>query len=90
MYKGFTGGVLALSAEHVHLINGFSNHYFGWGGEDDDVYNRSVYVNSCHWVNTFNNNHDLLKPFLFFIMFIAVLLDPLTVGAAYIRVFIFY
>ncbi|KAI0216016.1 Beta-1,4-N-acetylgalactosaminyltransferase bre-4, partial [Lamellibrachia satsuma] len=40
--KYFTlfGGVGAFRTEHFRLINGFSNKFFGWGGEDDDLYHR--------------------------------------------------
>ncbi|KAK8775831.1 hypothetical protein V5799_030829 [Amblyomma americanum] len=31
------GGVSALSKEHMLLVNGYSNLYWGWGGEDDDI-----------------------------------------------------
>ncbi len=31
------GGVSALSAAHMQLLNGFSNQFWGWGGEDDDM-----------------------------------------------------
>ena len=39
-YNGIFGGVSALSKEHMEKVNGFSNKYFGWGGEDDDMYQR--------------------------------------------------
>lgn len=29
-----------MSREHFHLVNGFSNVFWGWGGEDDDMANR--------------------------------------------------
>ena len=34
------GGVTAITKDHFLLVNGFSNAFFGWGGEDDDIYNR--------------------------------------------------
>ncbi|CAN7938793.1 unnamed protein product [Ixodes hexagonus] len=36
----FFGGVSALSKKHFKLVNGFSNKYWGWGCEDDDLYRR--------------------------------------------------
>ncbi|XP_039251674.2 beta-1,4-galactosyltransferase 2-like [Styela clava] len=39
-YSSIFGGVTLLSKEHMEAINGFSNEFWGWGGEDDDVYNR--------------------------------------------------
>jgi hypothetical protein len=32
-YRFLTGGVLALRPSHYQIINGYSNEYFGWGGE---------------------------------------------------------
>ncbi|GBP36326.1 Beta-1,4-N-acetylgalactosaminyltransferase bre-4 [Eumeta japonica] len=36
-YSNLVGGVCALQSEHYKRINGFSNRYIGWGGEDDDL-----------------------------------------------------
>jgi len=36
-YKDIFGGVSALSKEHFKQVNGFSNQFWGWGGEDDDM-----------------------------------------------------
>ncbi|XP_062841573.1 beta-1,4-galactosyltransferase 3 [Trichomycterus rosablanca] len=36
-YKGYFGGVSALSPLHYLKMNGFPNNYWGWGGEDDDI-----------------------------------------------------
>jgi hypothetical protein len=39
-YAQIFGGVSAISTEQFRNINGFSNIFFGWGGEDDDMYRR--------------------------------------------------
>ncbi|XP_051715645.1 beta-1,4-galactosyltransferase 1 isoform X2 [Ctenopharyngodon idella] len=39
-YTQYFGGVSSLSKEQFLKINGFPNNYWGWGGEDDDIYNR--------------------------------------------------
>ncbi|XP_041354136.1 beta-1,4-N-acetylgalactosaminyltransferase bre-4-like isoform X2 [Gigantopelta aegis] len=40
LYSTIFGGAIALSREHFIKVNGFSNKYFGWGGEDDDMFKR--------------------------------------------------
>ncbi|XP_071024766.1 beta-1,4-galactosyltransferase 1-like isoform X1 [Oncorhynchus clarkii lewisi] len=39
-YNQYFGGVSSLSKEQIMKINGFPNNYWGWGGEDDDIFNR--------------------------------------------------
>eukprot|EP00980_Cylindrotheca_fusiformis_P022448 scaffold9308_cov115-Cylindrotheca_fusiformis.AAC.11 len=39
-YKQYTGGVVNMHLKHWRAINGFSNDYISWGGEDDDLYLR--------------------------------------------------
>ncbi|KAG0433020.1 hypothetical protein HPB47_020295 [Ixodes persulcatus] len=36
-YQMLVGGVFAIKREHFLKVNGFSNLYWGWGGEDDDM-----------------------------------------------------
>ncbi|CAK1546889.1 unnamed protein product [Leptosia nina] len=35
-YKTLTGGVLSIRTDQYTKINGFSNKFLGWGGEDDE------------------------------------------------------
>mmetsp|Transcript_53482 Transcript_53482/g.114370 ORF Transcript_53482/g.114370 Transcript_53482/m.114370 type:complete len:940 (-) Transcript_53482:416-3235(-) len=51
-YPVNVGGVVSLNPTHWKQINGFSNDYEGWGGEDDDLYLRlkqnSLLKGGCH------------------------------------------
>ncbi|XP_046405910.1 beta-1,4-N-acetylgalactosaminyltransferase bre-4-like [Ischnura elegans] len=42
-YKDLFGGAVAILKRQFEEINGFSNAFFGWGGEDDDFKNRISY-----------------------------------------------
>lgn len=44
-YEGYFGGVTMFSRKSFCKINGYSNEYWGWGAEDDDVLYR------CHLAN---------------------------------------
>ncbi|KAK6165277.1 hypothetical protein SNE40_022231 [Patella caerulea] len=37
MYYNIVGGVIAINRENYQRINGYSNFYWGWGNEDDDL-----------------------------------------------------
>jgi predicted glycosyltransferase involved in capsule biosynthesis len=41
-YEGYFGGVTMFSIESFKRVNGYSNEYWGWGAEDDDMLYR------CH------------------------------------------
>ncbi|NXQ47627.1 B4GT5 galactosyltransferase, partial [Catharus fuscescens] len=43
-YNEFFGGVSGLTVEQFQKINGFPNAFWGWGGEDDDLWNRVQYA----------------------------------------------
>ncbi|XP_075870179.1 beta-1,4-galactosyltransferase 3 isoform X1 [Nelusetta ayraudi] len=36
-YSQYFGGVSAVTPDQYMKMNGFPNHYWGWGGEDDDI-----------------------------------------------------
>ncbi|XP_044740350.1 beta-1,4-N-acetylgalactosaminyltransferase bre-4 [Chrysoperla carnea] len=44
-YQTLFGGVCALTRDQFISVNGFSNMFWGWGGEDDDMSNRVIYHN---------------------------------------------
>lgn len=61
-YKTYFGGVIGFVPSVYKKINGFSNSFWGWGGEDDDIYNRVVntgfnvfssasgrFLSTCHY-----------------------------------------
>ena len=39
-YKDIFGGVTLFDKLHFEKVNGYSNEYWGWGGEDDDMKKR--------------------------------------------------
>uniref|UniRef100_A0A915J7Z9 Galactosyltransferase C-terminal domain-containing protein n=1 Tax=Romanomermis culicivorax TaxID=13658 RepID=A0A915J7Z9_ROMCU len=39
-YATIFGGITALTVGQFEKLNGFSNDYWGWGGEDDDMASR--------------------------------------------------
>lgn len=44
--SSFAGGVLVLQRAHFEAVNGFSNEYWGWGEEDNDLFLR---LRWCGW-----------------------------------------
>ena len=47
MFKTLIGGALLLQCDEFERVNGFSNQFYKWGGEDDDMFNRYHMVNCC-------------------------------------------
>ncbi|KAF7267943.1 hypothetical protein GWI33_018887 [Rhynchophorus ferrugineus] len=39
-YLTLFGGAISILTSHFKKVNGMSNLFFGWGGEDDNFYNR--------------------------------------------------
>jgi predicted glycosyltransferase involved in capsule biosynthesis len=46
-YEFLIGGVLLLTIDMYKKVNGFSNSYWGWGGEDDDLSLRLIERQMC-------------------------------------------
>jgi len=40
-YKNYFGGVVSFTKSQYKKINGFPNNFWGWGGEDDELYLRT-------------------------------------------------
>lgn len=43
-YSSYTGGNMLLSLQQFLLLNGFSNRFWGWGGEDDEFGGRIHHI----------------------------------------------
>ncbi|KAL5103223.1 Beta-14-galactosyltransferase 5 [Taenia crassiceps] len=43
-YLNLIGGILALPLQHFLRVNGFSNMFWGWGAEDDDMFERLSFL----------------------------------------------
>ncbi|XP_075745827.1 beta-1,4-N-acetylgalactosaminyltransferase bre-4-like isoform X2 [Rhipicephalus microplus] len=48
-YKQFFGGVSAVNKEQMLRVNGYSNKYWGWGAEDDDMSHSTDLHFPCPW-----------------------------------------
>lgn len=41
-FNEYSGGVTSVSVKHYIQVNGFPNVFWGWGGEDDDLFRRYI------------------------------------------------
>ncbi|XP_078315461.1 beta-1,4-galactosyltransferase 2-like isoform X2 [Crassostrea virginica] len=44
-YRGLLGGIVAMTEKQMTALNGYSNMFFVWGGEDDNLYDRFMETN---------------------------------------------
>ena len=54
-YQNSAGGVVSMHLRHWERINGFSNDFEGWGGEDDDLFER------IRWNNLLDNTTKTIR-----------------------------
>jgi predicted glycosyltransferase involved in capsule biosynthesis len=69
-YEGYYGGVNLFNIKDFVATNGYSNNFWGWGGEDDDLLNRVLktgyrltrrtgyYKSLEHISGSIKNKHD--------------------------------
>lgn len=55
------GGIISFNNESFEKINGFPTKFYGWGGEDDAVYNRLINNNISIYVLPNNNNFTITE-----------------------------
>jgi hypothetical protein len=63
-FEQYFGGVTIFSMEDFEKINGYSNKYWGWGFEDDDLLLRCEKKNIGivpHYIKNTKNHHKALK-----------------------------
>ncbi|KAJ1421893.1 nucleotide-diphospho-sugar transferase [Ochromonadaceae sp. CCMP2298] len=57
----YFGGVVSFSDDMFSSINGFPNNFWGWGGEDDEMYNRTLRVGLTPTAPTAGSMRDMEK-----------------------------
>lgn len=62
MRGSYFGGTSSLCKDHMTLINGFSNRYWGWGKEDDDLLLRCLLKGLVPHEDTTSSFLDLDTP----------------------------
>ncbi|KAF8364047.1 hypothetical protein PRIPAC_90970 [Pristionchus pacificus] len=61
-YKEIVGGALAISMADYRTVNGYSNMYWAWGGEDDDMGKRILSLNyTIERPNPVTGRYSMLK-----------------------------
>ncbi|TKR80034.1 hypothetical protein L596_014170 [Steinernema carpocapsae] len=61
-WRDIVGGAAAFTREQMEKVNGFSNDYWGWGGEDNDMYKRAILARyKIHRDNTTITRYKMIK-----------------------------
>nr|XP_045593571.1 beta-1,4-galactosyltransferase 3-like [Procambarus clarkii] len=48
-YNTYFGGACLMTEGHIRKVNGWSNIYWGWGAEDDDMWRRIAFADMAVW-----------------------------------------
>lgn len=49
LYNKLIGGGIIMTTDQIEAVNGWSNLYWGWGAEDDDLWNRINLTHMTVW-----------------------------------------
>ncbi|KAK7071222.1 hypothetical protein SK128_001679 [Halocaridina rubra] len=49
VYDRYFGGACLMTDKQIKAVNGWSNRYWGWGGEDDDMWRRIAFEDMHVW-----------------------------------------
>ena len=60
------GGIIKFKKNDFMIMNGFNNFFWGWGGEDNDLYNRATFCGFWIQKNITNRPKDKDKWFKIF------------------------
>lgn len=60
-YPILVGGAIVYSPQHFIKVNGYSNMYWGWGAEDDDMYYRLKKTKVSFSRPTVNTRYVMLR-----------------------------
>ena len=59
-FLNFFGGITSFDSDTYNKINGYPNNFFGWGGEDDAVFNR-LKINNIQVCNLISLDNLVIK-----------------------------
>jgi hypothetical protein len=62
-YDQYFGGIVLFNKNHVDKTNGYSNEYWDWGQEDDDLFWRCYFENYVTEENIFNYENRKIANF---------------------------
>lgn len=62
LYEELFGGIEMFTKKHFELVNGFSNSFWGWGAEDDNLFRRLAWKNLTVWrASIVNGRYHMIR-----------------------------